>query len=61
MVIGGWGRRRKGGYKWHLIESVIAGDMVTKCGRRMHVYASSKWDYTSISRIGTQDACKQCV
>jgi hypothetical protein len=31
--IGQWIRRR--GQKWHLAESVVAGDVVTRCGRRM--------------------------
>ena len=35
MDIGDWVRRRRAGAKWHLIESVIAGDAVTRCGRRM--------------------------
>ena len=34
MEIGKWMRRTNGG-KWHLIESVVAGDAITKCGRRM--------------------------
>lgn len=31
--IGNWVRRTGG--KWHLAESVVAGDVVTRCGRRM--------------------------
>lgn len=30
----GWWVRRLGG-KWHLVESVIAGAAITRCGRRM--------------------------
>ena len=33
MDIGNWVKRPRG--KWHLIETIIAGDAVTKCGRRM--------------------------
>lgn len=33
MEIGNWVRRPGG--KWHIVESIIAGDAVTKCGRRM--------------------------
>ena len=58
MVIGGWGKRGKPGYKWHLIESLIVSDAITKCGRRMNM--GSRWDFTSVSRIGTPEACKQC-
>ncbi len=34
MTIGDWVRREHGG-KPHLVESIVAGDAVTKCGRRM--------------------------
>ena len=34
MTIGDWVRRERGG-KPHLIESIVAGDVVTKCGRRL--------------------------
>lgn len=33
MSIGNWIRRVRG--KWHLIESLIEGDAVTRCGRRI--------------------------
>lgn len=34
VVIGNWVRRHGRG-KWHVVESVVAGDAITKCGRRM--------------------------
>lgn len=33
MNIGNWVKRRGG--KWHLVESIVDGDAITKCGRRM--------------------------
>ena len=33
LQIGSW-VRRKGG-KYHIVESIVAGDAVTKCGRRL--------------------------
>jgi hypothetical protein len=33
MTIGNWIRRTRG--KWHLVESVVAEDAITRCGRRM--------------------------
>ncbi len=33
LQIGQW-VRRKGG-KWHIVESIVAGDAITKCGRRL--------------------------
>lgn len=33
MNIGSWVRRTGG--KWHLVESIVAGDAITHCGRRM--------------------------
>lgn len=37
MNIGNWVRRRG---KWHLVESVIDGAAITRCGRRMEPKAS---------------------
>ena len=34
MNIGDWVRRPPRG-KFHLVESVVAGDVITRCGRRM--------------------------
>lgn len=36
MDIGDWVRRRG---KWHAVESVVAGDAFTRCGRRMDRFA----------------------
>lgn len=38
LAIGTWVRRTGG--KWHLVESVVAEDAVTRCGRRMDRFAS---------------------
>lgn len=35
ISVGSWVRRAKSGAKWHFVESVIAGDAITRCGRRM--------------------------
>jgi hypothetical protein len=32
MNVGQWVKR---GRKWHLVESIVAGDVITRCGRRM--------------------------
>lgn len=40
MDIGDWVRRRRVGAKWHVVESVIAGDAVTRCGRRMRDHSA---------------------
>ena len=32
-MIGTWVKRQHG--KWHFVESVIDGDAITRCGRRM--------------------------
>lgn len=66
MDIGDWIRREGGQTKWHHVESVVAGDAVTKCGRRM---AASKWTAKTgrltldIYPAGTPEAaqlCKNC-
>lgn len=33
MKIGDWVKRT--GQKWHLVDSIVADDVVTRCGRRM--------------------------
>lgn len=33
VSIGTWVRRDGG--KWHVVESIVSGDVVTRCGRRM--------------------------
>lgn len=35
MDIGDWVRRVDRPSKWHLVESVVEGDAITRCGRRM--------------------------
>jgi hypothetical protein len=34
LAIGVWTRRS--GQKWHLVDSTIDGDAITRCGRRMN-------------------------
>lgn len=56
--IGNWIRRS--GQKWHLAESVVAGDVVTRCGRRMRdslpFYVSEVMPLTRM--IGQPQLCK---
>ena len=35
MEIGDWVRRDNGSTKWHYVESVVADDAITHCGRRL--------------------------
>lgn len=35
MIIGSWIKRKIAYAKWHLVESIVDGDAITKCGRRM--------------------------
>ena len=39
MEIGNWVRRT--GRKWHLVESIVADDVITRCGRRMSTRIAS--------------------
>ena len=64
MDIGNWVRRGPA-FKWHLVESTIAGDAVTKCGRRMdrvtkdgELEASETMPLTRM--IGQPQLCKGC-
>jgi hypothetical protein len=33
--IGSWSRRHRSAAKWHYVDSTVAGDIITRCGRRM--------------------------
>lgn len=35
VTIGQWVRRSRSRAKWHVVESVIADDPITRCGRRL--------------------------
>lgn len=65
LAIGTWVRRR--GQKYHLVESIVAGDAVTACGRRMDRY--KPWirgelyvlDTMPLTRaIGQPQLCRLC-
>ena len=59
MTIGQWVRRS--GTKWHLIDSVVAGDAFTRCGRRMRDPGLETSDNMPLTRmIGQPQLCKQC-
>ena len=63
MTIGQWVRRADG--KWHLVESVVANDAVTHCGRRLRdradLGAFETSDNMPLTRmIGQPQLCKQC-
>ncbi len=61
MNIGDWVKRRTG--KWHLVESVIEGAAVTKCGRRMAagLKGLEVSDVIPLTRmIGQPQNCKYC-
>lgn len=63
MNIGVWVRRERWGKKWHLVESVIADDAITRCGRRLTnekgpLEISPVMPLTRM--IGQPQLCKQC-
>jgi hypothetical protein len=64
MKIGDWIRRRGG--KWHLVESVVADDAITRCGRRMDRVTISGGelqvsDVMPLTRmIGQPQNCRRC-
>ena len=65
MSIGQWVRRetRKHVTKWHLVESVVADDAVTRCGRRMRneLGGLKVSDAMPLTRmIGQPQLCKRC-
>lgn len=66
--IGQWVRRSSGSgayaqSKWHLAESIVAGDVVTRCGRRMRdslpFQVSAVMPLTRL--IGQPQLCRRCA
>lgn len=67
-MIGWWARRNRAAAgsgspqrgKWHLVESVVAGDVITRCGRRM----APPLEYSEVEPltrlIGQPQNCKRC-
>lgn len=61
MTVGQWVRRQ--GQKWHLVESVVADDAVTRCGRRLRneVGPLDVSDVMPLTRMIDQpQLCKLC-
>jgi hypothetical protein len=56
--IGQWVRRERRGVP-HLVESVIAGDAITRCGRRMTDEPNSN-GLLMLADFGVRK-CRQCV
>ena len=60
MNIGNWVRRSGG--KWHLVESIIGGDAITKCGRRMKEPLDEVAPVEPLTRmIGQPQNCQNCT
>lgn len=61
--IGEWVRRGTG--KWHLVDSTVAGDVFTRCGRRMdYINRNVKLEVASVMpltrMIGQPQLCFYC-
>jgi len=76
MKIGDWIRRVRvntdavfvARSKWHVVESIVAGDAITKCGRRMQPKTLSGGYGLDISEvepltrmIGQPQLCENCA
>jgi len=62
MKIGNWIRRNRAAAKWHIVESVVSGDAITRCGRRMRNEAPFTLSIVEpLTRlIGQPQNCRQC-
>ena len=62
MKIGGWVKRA--GTKWHLIESIVSDDAITRCGRRMRPNPDNEREFSDVEpltrMIGQPQNCKRC-
>ena len=64
LQIGGLVARHRSGARWHAVESVIADDAITRCGRRMADTRPGE-GYPLVTddsgiRPGGLTACRQC-
>lgn len=65
VVVGNWVRRKEGRSKWHRVESDIASEAITRCGRRMDpgLYGGLEVsDVEPLTRmIGQPQICRGCL
>ena len=69
VFISSWVRRVRPGGKWHLVESLVADDAITRCGKRMRDEPTSRGEPLEVhdgmvSRAGRPldgDVCRKCV
>jgi len=59
MRIGDWIIRSKRGVA-HVIESLVAGDAVTKCGRRLTDEPNTSGELVLFA-LGTRSICRVCL
>ena len=59
MNIGDWVQREKRGVP-HLIESIVAGDVVTKCGKRLRDEPNRDGGLVKAPLFAVFDRCKNC-
>ena len=59
MNIGDWAIREKRGAA-HLVESLVADDVVTKCGRRLTDEPNTSGGLVLFA-LGTRSICRQCL
>jgi hypothetical protein len=61
MQIGSWVRRSGKNTKWHLVESIVAGDAFTRCGRRLRDPDLDVSGFEVLTRaIGQPQNCRYC-
>jgi hypothetical protein len=58
-MIGHW-VRRSGKQKWHRVESMVAGDAITKCGRRLSSWGEVSEVQPLTRMIGQPHLCRYC-
>ena len=59
MIVGDWVQRAKRGVS-HLVESIVAGDVVTKCGKRMRDEPNRDGGLEHSSLLDRFNRCKRC-
>lgn len=59
-VIGGWVRRERL-LLWHRVESIVAGDAITTCGRRMADQPTTDGGLATTDDPGDEYRCSRCA
>lgn len=60
LAIGSYVSRALSGRRWHIVESIVADDAITKCGRRLKNEAGKFYVRDTLVTRAIVMPCQQC-